>query len=167
MIVGGGDTNLEISRSLRSGLHYAIIFYSDVFRPDLESTQARLVSLYELVRYLCMCKPLMIRQNREKRGSIKFAWKFVTKHIVVMAVVSRALQSAPPHVLSSFGSFTTNHRLNHQSADFVLYVKLVNKQMNLSKVNQTSESNNNEHIRKRTYPSFSFRFKQLAQQRKG
>ena len=102
-----------------------------------------------------------------KKGSIKFSWKFVTKHIVVMAVVSRALQPAPPHVLSSFGSFTTNHRLNHQSADFVLYVKLVNKQMNLSKVNQTSERNNNEHIRKRTYPSFSFRFKQLAQQRKG
>ena len=68
MIVGGGDTNLEISRSLRSGLHYAIIFYSDVFRPDLESTQARLVSLYELVRYLCMYKPLMMRQNREKKG---------------------------------------------------------------------------------------------------
>ena len=72
MIVGGGDTNLEISRSLRSGLHYAIIFYSDVFRPDLESTQARLVSLYELVGYLCTTDDAT---KPGKRGSIKFSCK--------------------------------------------------------------------------------------------
>ena len=152
MIVGGGDTNLEISRSLRSGLHYAIIFYSDVFRPDLESTQARLVSLYELVGYLCTTDDTT---KPGKKGSIKFSCKIRYK---AHSGYGGGVPCSPTCSASCAKLIWQLHQITDWTINqLILFFTWKHKTNNNQRtwVRSTKQpSNNNEHIRKRTYPSF-------------